>query len=139
MRKWIFAVLFGSMCFGSIPSEAPATDALDALRFRYPWKCCNCKSGLSFFAPYNDRDVTPWPADEPVPTGWVVVGHRQSLLQLSSTCHLLLIRKIPNRPNAEMTMWACQPVPSGWKVIEEFHHHQFPGKGVNAYRIRKIY
>ena len=136
MRKLLFAIALGTTSLVVLAHETQATDALEALRFRYPR---SLRAGLSKFAPYDDQSKSVWPADQPVPTGWLIVGHRQSPLQLSSTCHLLLIQKIPNRPHAEMTMWAQQCVPSGWQIIEEFHHKQFPGIGVNAYRIRRIY
>ena len=135
MRKLLLGLTVGAAILGgTLPAEA--TDALDALRFRWPR---SVRAGLSKFAPYDDQDKAVWPADKPVPTGWLIVGHRKSPLQLSSTCHLLLIRKIPTRPCAEMTMWACQPLPAGWQIIEEFHHKQFPGAGKNAYRIRRMY
>ncbi len=116
-------------------NEVAASDALDALGYRYPQR----KSRWKNLRPhYDDREKQVIPADQPVPRGWVIVGHRRTLLQVSSTTHQLLIQKVPTRPGAEMTIWKCQPIPFGWAVIEEFASKQFPGRKNNVLRIRKM-
>lgn len=129
MMGCMFALLI------SMPSMLTASDALDALGYSYP------QSKLSFknLRPhYDDTKKLVIPADQPVPRNWVVVGHRKTLLQVSSTKHQLLVQKLPTRPGSELTIWACQPIPAGWAVVEEFYSNQFPGHKTNAYRIRRI-
>ncbi len=116
-------------------NEVAASDALDALGYRFPQRRCSLRN---FRPHYDDREKQVYPADQPVPRGWVIVGHRCSLLQISSTTHMLLIQKLPTRPGAELNIWKCQPVPFGWAVIEEFASNQFPGRKKNMVRIRKM-
>lgn len=116
------------------PASATASDSLDALGYFYP----KHRFSLKNLRPhYDDEKKQVIPADQPVPRNWVVVGHRCTLLQVSSTTHQLLVQKLPTRPGAEMTIWKCQPIPFGWSVVEEFTSNQFPGKN-NALRIRKM-
>lgn len=130
----ILTVLTAMTCLTS-GSEVAASDALDALGYRYPQR----RGSLRNLRPhYDDRLKQVVPADQPVPRGWVIVGHRRTLLQISSTTHQLLIQKVPTRPGAEMTIWKCQPIPFGWAVIEEFASKQFPGRKCNVIRIRKM-
>jgi hypothetical protein len=121
-------------CFTS-GNDVVASDALDALGYRYPQRRCSLRNLRPH---YDDRGTLVYPADQPVPRGWVIVGHRCSLLHISSTTHMLLIQKLPTRPGAEMTIWKCQPLPFGWAVIEEFASNQFPGRKNNVLRIRKM-
>ena len=127
-------VLTAMSCLTS-GSEVAASDALDALGYRYPQR----RGSLRNLRPhYDDRRKQVIPADQPVPRGWVIVGHRRTLLQISSTKHQLLIQKVPTRPGAELSIWKCQPIPFGWAVIDEFASNQFPGRKNNMLRIRKI-
>ncbi len=134
MRRLILCFSLVFICSSSFSKEVSASDSLDALGYRYP------KHRFSFknLRPhYDDRKKAVIAADQPVPRNWVVVGHRRTLLQVSSTTHQLLIQKLPTRPGAELTIWKCQPLPFGWAVVEEFTSNQFPGKK-NALRIRKM-
>ena len=111
-----------------------ASDSLDALGYRYP----KHRFSLKNLRPhYDDREKAVIPADQPVPRNWVVVGHRKTHLQISSTVHQLIVQKLPTRPGAELSIWKCQPLPFGWAVVSEFTSNQFPGK-MNMLRIRKM-
>lgn len=114
--------------------KSAASDALDNLGYRYPQGRLSLKNLRPH---YDDRLKQVIPADQPVPFNWVIVGHRRTFLQVSSTTHQLLVQKLPTRPGAEMTIWRCQEIPFGWGVIEEFTSNQFPGRD-NALRIRKM-
>ena len=114
--------------------HANGSDALDALGYTFP----KHRFSLKNLRPhYDDREKQVIPADEPVPTNWVIVGHRRTLLQIGATSHQLIIQKLPTRPGSELTIWKCQPIPYGWAITEEFTSNQFPGK-MNVYRIRRI-
>lgn len=129
-----FIVLMAMTCLTS-GSEVAASDALDALGYRFPQRRCSLRNLRPH---YDDQETVAYPADQPVPRGWVIVGHRCSLLLIGSTTHTLLIQKLPTRPGAELTIWKCQPLPFGWAVIEEFASNQFPGRKNNVLRIRKM-
>ncbi|WP_417848604.1 hypothetical protein [Thalassoglobus sp.] len=134
MRKFVlcFSVIF--ICSATFSNGASASDSLDALGYKYP----KHRFSLKNLRPhYDDGLKAVIPADQPVPRNWVVVGHRCTLLQVSSTTHQLLVQKLPTRPGSELTIWKCQPLPFGWAVLEEFTSNQFPGKN-NALRIRKM-
>lgn len=128
----VLGVVVGGLL--STGSQLAASDALDALGYTYP----KHRFSLKNLRPhYDDRLKAVIPADQPVPRNWVIVGHRKTHLQISSTVHQLIVQKLPTRPGAELSIWKCQPMPFGWAVVSEFTSNQFPGK-MNMVRIRKM-
>ena len=135
MRRQLLSLIIAIAGGLTIYADAFASEPLDALGYRYPKSFLSLKN----LRPHYDDEVKAVvPADQPVPRNWVVVGHRRTHLQLSSTTHMLIVQKIPTRPGAELSIWNAQPIPAGWAVVEEFYSPQFPGCKKNALRIRNV-
>ncbi len=87
---------------------------------------------------YDDHTKAYLPATQPLPRGWIVVGHRHTMHQYGGTCYQFIIQKIPTTTGTYITICKSQEIPCGFAIDAEVHSYHCPGFGKNAYRIVKL-